>query len=74
MFLPPEKKVGQKVTNLPQKYTSWSVRWGYANVNLMKAIFGLARAVAEWVFIVFAMQNSRHLGKYVNYSGDFPSC
>ena len=46
MFLPPEKKAGQKVTNLPQKYTLWSVRWGYANVNMMNAMFEQATAVA----------------------------
>jgi len=40
MFLPPEKKVGQQVTNLHQKYTLLSVRWGYANVNIVNAIFG----------------------------------
>jgi len=42
MFLPPEKKVGQQVTNLYQKYTLRLVQQGYANVNLMKAMFGLA--------------------------------
>jgi hypothetical protein len=36
------KKVRQQVTNLHQKYTLRSVQWGYANVNLMKAILGEA--------------------------------
>jgi len=40
MSSPPEKKVCQQVTNLPNKYNSWPARWGYANVNIVKAIFG----------------------------------
>ena len=46
MFFPTEKKVGQQATNLHQKYTLQLVQWGYANVNIVNAIFGLARAVA----------------------------
>jgi len=44
-LLPPEKKVGQQGTNLPQRRTLRSVRGGYANVNIVNAIFGLAVAV-----------------------------
>jgi hypothetical protein len=32
---------------LHQKYTLRSVQWGYANVNLMKAILGFAIATAD---------------------------
>ena len=46
-------EICQPRTILHQKHTLRSVRLGYANVNLMKAIFGFAWAVAEWVFILF---------------------
>jgi len=46
MFFPTEKKVGQQVTNLHQKYTLLLVQWGYANVNIVNAMFGFAWAAA----------------------------
>ena len=53
------------------KQTLRLVRSNFANVNLMKGILGLARTVAEWVFMCFCMQSSGYLAKDVNYFGDF---